>query len=193
MEFTPAQEKILDAAKVLMLSKGYPATTVDGICKKAEVSKGSFYHFFASKEDLGVALLEWYYQRESENMFIGKFNDVKDPTQRMFEFVDHMEKNSKKFWGNGCLLTNLGMEMVETNPKIQAEVSGIFKKLELRLQKLFAPSTGKKSAKGSPSELTEQFIVMLEGAIVLARIHKDWSIVNRGMKNFKNHLKLLYK
>ena len=193
MEFTPAQEKILDAAKVLMLSKGYPATTVDGICKKANVSKGSFYHFFASKEDLGVALLEWYYQKESENMFIGKFNDVKDPTQKMFEFIDHVEKNSKKFWGNGCLLTNLGMEMVETNPKIQTEVSGIFKKLELRLQKLFAPSTGKKSAKGSPSELTEQFIVMLEGTIVLARIHKDWSIVNRGMKNFKNHLKLLYK
>jgi TetR/AcrR family transcriptional regulator, transcriptional repressor for nem operon len=193
MEFTPAQEKILDAAKVLMLSKGYPATTVDGICKKAKVSKGSFYHFFSSKEDLGVALLEWYYQKESEHMFIGKFNDVKDPTQKMFEFVDHMEKNSKKFWGNGCLLTNLGMEMVETNPKIQTEVSGIFKKLDRRLQKLFAPSTGKKSAKGSPSELTEQFIVMLEGTIVLARIHKDWSIVNRGMKNFKNHLKLLYK
>lgn len=176
-----------------MLSKGYPATTVDGICKKAEVSKGSFYHFFASKEDLGVALLEWYYQRESENMFIGKFNDVKDPTQRLFEFVDHMEKNSKKFWGNGCLLTNLGMEMVETNPKIQTEVSKIFKKLELRLQKLFATSTGKKNAKGSPSELTEQFMVMLEGTIVLARIHKDWSIVNRGIKNFKSHLKSLYK
>jgi TetR/AcrR family transcriptional repressor of nem operon len=193
MEFTPAQEKILDAAKVLMLSKGYPATTVDGICKKAKVSKGSFYHFFASKEDLGIALLEWYYQKESENMFIGKFNDEKDPTLKMFGFIDHVEKNSKKFWGNGCLLTNLGMEMVETNPKIQTEVSRIFKKLERRMEKLFSPSTGKNIAKNSPSELTEQFIVMLEGALVLARIHKNWSIVNRGIKRFKNHLKSIYK
>jgi TetR/AcrR family transcriptional regulator, transcriptional repressor for nem operon len=193
MEFTLAQEKILDAAKVLMLSKGYPATTVDGICKKAKVSKGSFYHFFASKEDLGIALLEWYYQKESEHMFIGKFNDEKDPTQKMFGFIDHVEKNSKKFWGNGCLLTNLGMEMVETNPKIQTEVSRIFKKLDRRMEKFFSPSTGKNMAKISPSELTEQFIVMLEGTLVLARIHKNWSIVNRGIKGFKNHLKSIYK
>ena len=59
MSPTNTQQKIFNAAKTLMLSKGYPATTVDEICESAKVSKGSFYHSFSSKEELGIRLLEW--------------------------------------------------------------------------------------------------------------------------------------
>jgi AcrR family transcriptional regulator len=41
------------------LARGYAATTVDAICEKAELTKGSVYYFFDSKEDLGLAVLEW--------------------------------------------------------------------------------------------------------------------------------------
>jgi TetR/AcrR family transcriptional repressor of nem operon len=193
MEFTKTQEKILSAAKTLMLSKGYPATTVDEICGKAKVSKGSFYHSFSSKEELGVRLLEWYHQGGAKEIFGGSFKDIKDCEQRMYGFLDHVEKSSKEFWGNGCLLANLGLELVETSPKIRGEVSGIFKKLSHRLEEIFEPASRSKGAKGrpSPKELAEQFLVMLEGSIVLARVNKNWSIVNRGFQNFRNHLKSL--
>ena len=42
--------RLLDAAYSLLLRKGYPATSVDEICDAAEVSKGSFYHFFKSRK-----------------------------------------------------------------------------------------------------------------------------------------------
>jgi hypothetical protein len=74
MKVTRTQEKILHAAKTLMLSKGYPATTVDEICENAKVSKGSFYHAFSSKEELGLSLLEWYHQGGAEKIFGGSFN-----------------------------------------------------------------------------------------------------------------------
>lgn len=187
MEFTKTQEKIFVSAKSLMLSKGYPATTVDAICSSANVSKGSFYHSFSSKEELGIHLLEWYHQGGSEQLFGATFNHLDDPRQRMLGFLDHAEKSSKKLWGNGCLLASLGMELAETNPKIRTQVSGIFKKLTLRLETVFEPAAARK---GGPSanELAEQFLVMLEGSIVLARVSKNWGIVNRGFQNFRKLL-----
>lgn len=187
MVFTKTQEKIFGSAKSLMLSKGYPATTVDEICAKAKVSKGSFYHSFTSKEEMGLSLLEWYHQGGTEQLFGAKFNDLDDPRQRMFGFLDHAENSSKKLWGNGCLLASLEIELAETNPKISTQVSGIFKKLTLRLETIFEPATAQK---GSPSakELAEQFLVMLEGSIVLARVNKNWGVVNRGFQNFRKLL-----
>ncbi len=177
----------------LMLSKGYPATTVDEICEKAGVSKGSFYHAFASKEELGLVLLEWYHQGGREKIFDGPFNKLKDPRQKMLAFVDHVDKSSKELWGGGCLLANLGLELAETNPKIRTRIAKLFKKLEGRLETIFEPAASGNGNENQTTakDLAQQFLVMLEGSIVLARVHKDWKIVSRGFQNFKNHLEAL--
>jgi TetR/AcrR family transcriptional regulator, transcriptional repressor for nem operon len=54
-----SKERILAGAKELFLTRGYSATTVDAICEKVELTKGSIYYFFDSKEDLGLAVLVW--------------------------------------------------------------------------------------------------------------------------------------
>src|SRR5689334_24216214 len=59
--YTPTKEKLLDAAQQLMLSKGFPATTVDEICDTAGFTKGSFFHYFESKEQLGKEVLNRFY------------------------------------------------------------------------------------------------------------------------------------
>src|SRR5215831_16353057 len=50
--------KLLDAARDVIRSKGYAGSTVDDICAAAGVTKGSFFHYFDSKEELGIAALE---------------------------------------------------------------------------------------------------------------------------------------
>ena len=57
-----AKEKLTEAALGLIWTSGYGATSVDDICAKADVRKGSFYHFFKSKADLEVAALEFRWQ-----------------------------------------------------------------------------------------------------------------------------------
>jgi len=187
MEFTKTQEKIFISAKSLMLSKGYPATTVDEICAGAQVSKGSFYHSFTSKEKLGLHLLEWYHQGGNEQLFEASFNNLKDPKMRMFGFLVHAEKSSKKLWGDGCLLISLGLELADTNPRISKEISTMFKRLTQRLAVIFEPAA---SLKGGLTaiELAEQFLIMLEGSILLARVTKNWRIVNRGFQNYRKLL-----
>ncbi len=183
----------MQAALGLMLSRGYPATTVDAICEKAGVSKGSFYHAFPSKEELGLVLLEWYHQGGREKIFDGPFNEIKDPRRKMLAFVDHVDKSSKELWGGGCLLANLGLELAETNPRIRTRISKLFKKLEGRLEQIFEPAASRSDGKNhtTAKDLAQQFVVMLEGSIVLARVNKDWKVVSRGFQNFKRHLQAL--
>jgi TetR/AcrR family transcriptional regulator, transcriptional repressor for nem operon len=57
----PASEtraKLLDAARDVIRAKGYAGSTVDDICAAAGVTKGSFFHYFDSKETLGIAAVE---------------------------------------------------------------------------------------------------------------------------------------
>ncbi len=190
MEWTNTQEKILKAARGLFLAKGYPTTTVDEIVEKAGVSKGSFYHAFPSKEEMGLVLLEWYQLGGEARFLDGPFAQIKDPRKRMFAYIDHIEEISKDMWGHGCLFGNLGLELAETSPKIRKKISQLFDKIIRRLEPIFEPAGVNKGTKGHPSakELAEQFLVIMEGTILLARVYKDWKYFTRGMQNFRNYL-----
>ena len=57
---TATRLKLLDAARDVIRTKGYAATTVDDICAAAGVTKGGFFHHFPSKEQLGIAAIEQF-------------------------------------------------------------------------------------------------------------------------------------
>ena len=69
----PTKEKLLDAAMKLMLAQGFEATSVDEIIAGAEATKGSFFHFFKSKEALGKAALERFVRRQMEMFQAARF------------------------------------------------------------------------------------------------------------------------
>ncbi|BAY21246.1 TetR family transcriptional regulator [Calothrix sp. NIES-2100] len=52
------REQILKAAMDLFLDKGYHATSIDDVAKKAKISKGLLYHYFKGKEDLIAAMVD---------------------------------------------------------------------------------------------------------------------------------------
>mgnify|MGYP003395515101 CR=1 FL=1 len=84
----PTREKLLDSAQQLMLAKGFVATTVDEICDAAGVTKGSFFHYFKSKEDLGKVVLERFCQVRLQLMQGSPSQKKKDPLERIYGLVD---------------------------------------------------------------------------------------------------------
>jgi TetR/AcrR family transcriptional repressor of nem operon len=186
------KDKLIEAALALMLAKGYPATTVDEICASAGVSKGSFYHFFSTKEELALAALEAYAEWGFEALRKGSYADLEDPLSRAFGFLDHAQAIAHDVWGNGCLLGNLAIELADTNEVFRARISGIFEDLARRLADLFAVAVepGKPEAP-RPIELAEFFLSVLEGSIVLAKAHDDWGRVPTALANFRLYLGML--
>lgn len=114
--------RLLDAAEPEMLAKGYSATTVDEICERAGVSKGSFYHLFATKEDLGLALLDAHFER---NLGIATepLATPGDARARAVALADHLVSSAGVLWGGGCLLGAFALELAKTNPAMAAAVS----------------------------------------------------------------------
>ena len=189
----PTKDKLLDAAYELMLSKGYVATTVDDICEKADLTKGSFFHYFESKEQLVKALLE----RTCENgkKMRAQFEEEKDPLKRIYGRVDFFIGMSKEKAAKGCLLGTLAQELSDTNPEIRKICSEGFSKMAEcfskdidEAKKEYAPS-----AKFASKGLAEHFISVLEGSLILAKTHKDPKIVQENLEHFKQYLKQLFK
>ena len=63
-----ARQKLMDAVSELIWTGSYGSTTIDQICDKAEVKKGSFYYFFESKADLAVAALDGACEKKQAEM-----------------------------------------------------------------------------------------------------------------------------
>src|SRR3979409_1990488 len=102
---SPTKEKLLDAAQQLMLVKGFPATTVDEICATAGFTKGSFFHYFESKEQLGKEVLDRFYFFLQQTVQQGSFRKKSDPLQRVYGYVDRfIEMYTNPEMPSGCLL-----------------------------------------------------------------------------------------
>src|SRR6516162_9126905 len=159
MASTQTKERILAAAKELFLARGYAATTVDAICEKAELTKGSFYYFFDSKEDLGLAVLEWSIGQGMQMLASGPYVRIVDPIEKAFAFLKHLEKRCPEIWSGGCLLGSFSLELADTNSRMQQAVAGMLQAVAddfaEKLQPIAAQCAGKQAP--TASELADTF------------------------------------
>lgn len=186
-----AKDKLVQSALRLMLDKGYAGTAVDEICETAEVSKGSFYHFFKSKEDIGLAALEAFIRRGTELMESGEYQHIADPVERVFGYLDHAETVSKKIWGDGCLLGTFATDLARTQPAIRNRIRGLFDQVEAKMTEQFQPIAAFRKQNPTAGELARQYLAMLEGAIVLAKAYGDWKRIPQALQGFGGYLRLL--
>ena len=191
-----AKEKILEAAQTLMLGRGYNATTVDEICQAARLTKGSFFHYFKSKEHLGRELLERFcccsFKKLGE---VCSCQKEKDPLKRVYAYLDFMIKLSKDpMMAKGCLLGTLSQELSDTNPRMREVCAkgfaewAEFLKRDLRAAKeKYAPK-----ARFDPATLADHLIAVIEGSQILAKARQNPNILARNLDHFKQYLETLY-
>jgi len=106
--------RIMDTAMELIWQSTYESVGVSEICEKAKVNKGSFYHFFPSKEVLAVEALN-NAQKKFQPLFDQIFSSEKKPIRRLMDFCDFVlqaqaEKKKKVGYVCGCPYTNIGLE-----------------------------------------------------------------------------------
>src|SRR5258708_3358916 len=170
-----SKERILAAAKELFLARGYAATTVDAICEKAELTKGSVYYFFDSKEDLGLAVLQWSIGRGVQMLASGSYVRIVDPVVKAFAFHEHLKSCSTDVWSGGCPLGSLSLELAETNSRMQQAVAGMFQSVADYFAEQLQPIATQWAGKQAPtaSDLADTLLGTVEGSIILAKAHRD--------------------
>lgn len=189
------KEKLLRAGSESFLSKSYTAARVDEICKAAGVSKGSFFHYFKSKEDLAIAVLENYFNNASAKFAGGDYLKETDPIERAYGFIDFADAAAMEFWGNGCLFGNFVTDLRVSGTEIEKRVENIFRNLSKSFAIVMRPIAALDKSGNGPTalELSEQFLMAVEGAIVLGRAYNEPEKVREGIRAFRRYLDLIVK
>lgn len=128
------KQKLINTAKDLIGASSYTAVGVAEICKQAGVNKGSFYHFFKSKEELAIEALEDSF-KEHESELNEIFAENKTAMQQLDSLTEIFYKNQKEeFIKNGkvcgCPAVNLGSEMASQNKYFCKSVRQIIQRYE---------------------------------------------------------------
>ena len=192
---SPTKEKLLDAAERIMLSKGYAATTIDDICASAGLTKGSFFHYFESKEALGKAVLERYCLSRLRKTQEAGFHKKSDPLQRVMGYIDFAIDASQDPAHKGCLLGNFAQELSETHPEIRAICKERFGTWAEGFKKDLNEAKRRRVPKASfdAESLGEYFIAVLEGSLILAKVQRRSGVVEKNLLHFKEYLKSLFE
>lgn len=187
------RSKLLDAAEGLMLSRGYVGASVDSICKEAALTKGSFFHHFKNKEELGKVLLERYAERQ-ESAFVAACEGVADPLERVYRIIDVAVTAAKDPGMNGCLVGAFAQEISETHPELRSVCRECFEKFATSMsadlaaaKELHCPD-----AAFDPSGLGAYILSVVQGSLLILRANEDRSVMARNLLHLRSHLEALY-
>jgi TetR/AcrR family transcriptional repressor of nem operon len=116
---------LLQVAFDLIWDSSYGSVSVDDICKRAGINKGSFYHFFPSKADLAVEAYEEHW-KEKRPVLDRIFSSQTPPLERIqnwcrFVYDGQKEKADKYGHVCGCPYASVGMEIATQDEKIRAK------------------------------------------------------------------------
>ncbi|MEW6302079.1 MAG: TetR/AcrR family transcriptional regulator [Verrucomicrobiota bacterium] len=124
-----AKQRLMEAAINLIWENSYGSTSVDAICAKAKVKKGSFYYFFASKSDLAVAAMEDNWQTKQADLD-RVFSPTIPPLERLTNYFNRVLEcqealQKEKGYVLGCPLFTLGCEVCTQDQAIRGKVEEI--------------------------------------------------------------------
>ena len=193
---SPTKEKILDAAQQLMLAKGFPATTVDEICEAAGFTKGSFFHYFASKEHLGKEVLDRFYVLLQQTIDQGSFRKKSDPLQRVYGYVDRfIEMSTNPELPSGCLLGHFTQELSDTHPEIRSLCAQYFAEWAALLKHDLDEAKAKYAPRASfdTQSVAEYFLAVMQGSRILATAKQDVKVFEQNLRHFKRYVKSLFE
>ena len=190
------KEKLLNAAQKLMLEKGFTATSVEDICKVAGVTKGSFFHYFTNKEDLGKAVAQYYWQTMRAAWNDAPFRKHSDPLKRVCGFIDFFVALSEdRSVEQRCLLGNFAQELSDTNPSIRNVCAACFTEWAEDLKKDLDAAKEKYLSKKhcDTKSVAEYIVATMEGSLLLAKAHRDRSINTRNLKHLKRYVESIFE
>jgi TetR/AcrR family transcriptional repressor of nem operon len=177
---TSTREKILKSATQLFWEKSYASVSVDMICKATGLQKGSFYHFFPSKEGLAITILETLWQQHKDHFLIPTFNPATAPLERFARLLNllsdaacKMKRESGYFYG--CPFGNLANELSTQSDAIRLKLEEIFSEYTRLFQANLdeAVARGDLPAYTSTRYLAQLFISSIQGGVLMAKTNND--------------------
>jgi len=170
------KDEIVQAGLDIILTGGFNGTGIEAILKQANVPKGSFYNFFSSKEEFGLAVID---------LFLSKMGGLLQPLMEdvslppLIRIRKSFEALITRFEGDncskGCLIGNLALEMSDQSEafrqRLEDALQGWIGSLAVILEE--ARKEGAVPIDVEPAVLAENIVASFEGALLRAKVKKS--------------------
>ena len=173
-ESRDTRQRLVEAARTLFWEQGYSATGVAQILKEAGARSGSLYHFFPTKEDLLLAVLEHYKELLCPEVIQPVADRVSDPIERVFGVLDgyrQMLLMSDYMWG--CPIGNLALEIGHTHPNARKLIAENFDGWRAALEEWLRQAARRFPEHVDTEQLALFVLTTMEGAVMLARTYRS--------------------
>lgn len=191
---------ILNAAEQLVLTRGFGGTSIDMILEACQVTKGMFFYYFKSKQELGFALAQR--TRLLETQALGGLSEAAHahspaPLEQLLFILEALKQRypAKASAGHsGSLLTVFVYESELFSEETHAVMGGMVRDWKSvfvsRLKQL--DKLAKTKGRPAPESVANHIVALIEGGQILARIAKKPALVHEQLEHCQNYLRLLY-
>jgi TetR/AcrR family transcriptional repressor of nem operon len=179
-----AREQLLAVAFDLIHENSYGTVSVEQICRRAKVNKGSFYYFFKTKSDLVVAAYEEHWRLKLPD-YERIFSPAHPPLRRLQLWCDYtigVQKQRRAKYGHacGCPYTSLGGELATRDPKIRRTAQDLIARHVEFLTATIADAQRAGQALAGDAQVKAQLVHSLViGLALRAKIYDDL----KGLRN----------
>lgn len=191
-----ARQKLVDAALGVVRAKGFAATSVDELCARAGVTKGAFFHHFASKTDLAVAAANHWSESTAALFAAAPYHDRKDPLERLLGYLDFRKELLKgEVPEFTCLVGTMVQEIYNTNPDIRAACDASISGHAATLEADIAEAMKRHGVKPgfTPASLALHTQAVLQGAFILAKAKGGAEIAAASIDHLRRYVELLFQ
>ena len=191
-----ARSRLLDAALMIIRSKGYSATTVDELCAAAGVTKGAFFHHFKSKHALGVAVAEHWSQMTGALFAAAPYHALPDPLERVLGYVEFrkalLQGELPEFT---CLVGTMVQEAYQSVPALR-EACAL--SISSHAATLVDDIQAAMESRGLTPAWTAQSLALhtqavLQGAFILAKANGGAEVAADSIDHLYRYLQMLFQ
>ncbi len=181
------REILVRCGTEIFCERGFQATGIDEIRLRVNIPKGSFYYFFASKHDFGMAVVDNYaaYFDRKLSRLLG--DSSRSPLERLAAFAEEAKAGMKKYgFQRGCLVGNLGQELGGLDEPFRLRLEAVLRSWQEHTARCLreAVEAGELPPDTPCDALSEFFWIGWEGAILRAKLTRNNEPLDRFMALF---------
>lgn len=190
-----SRDKLLEAGVKLIRMKGFAGTSVDDLCREAGVTKGAFFHHFATKDALGVALADYWSISTGGFFASAPYHHLDDPADRVLAYLDlRTALIGGPVESFTCVAGTMVQEAFRTSDPIRnacdASISGNAAALEGDI----AAALAQAGVFGIDSAgLALHLQAVIQGGFILAKAKGDAGPARESVAHLKRYVSMLFK